>query len=76
MLMWHNLGMRLDEWMLTNEVGDEVLATRVGYDRTTISRIRRGKRRPSWDLAERLQEVTDGKVTPNDFVAEGAAAWS
>lgn len=53
-------------------VSDDELARRVKSDRTTISRIRREKHRPSWELAERLKDVTGGNVTPNDFVSSAA----
>lgn len=61
--------MQLDDWMKENGLSDEQLAERVGSARTTISRIRRGKRRPSWNLAARLKEVTGGKVTLDDLSA-------
>ena len=55
--------MTLDEWMTRNEVADEKLAAAVRTHRTTISRIRRGEQRPSWDLAERIIQHTNEAVT-------------
>jgi transcriptional regulator with XRE-family HTH domain len=65
--------MRLSDWMSKHEVDDEELASRVGSDRSTISRIRRGKRRPSWDLAEKIKASTGNAVTPDDYLSEPAA---
>lgn len=54
--------MKLSEWMKKNGWTDETLAPQVEADRTTISKIRRGKRRPSPDLALRLFEFSRHKV--------------
>lgn len=64
---------KLDEWMTEHEVDDAELARLARTDRTTISRIRRGKQRPSLDLAARLAEATDNAVTPNDFAGIDAS---
>lgn len=66
--------MQLEAWMAEHDVGDAELAKLAQTDRTTISRIRRGKQRPSLDLAARLAEATGNAVTPNDFVGIEAAA--
>lgn len=34
----------------------------------------RGERVPRPDQQRRIYEITEGKVTPNDFVLDGAAA--
>ena len=60
--------MRLADWMSMNGVNDDQMAERVAVDRATISRIRRGKHKPSWPILLRLQEITMGAVTPNDFM--------
>jgi len=60
--------MKLSDWMQTAGITDEELARRVGKDRVTISRVRRGKNFPSWELAAQLRRVTDGKVGPEDFL--------
>lgn len=60
--------MKLADWMLKSGVGDEVMASRLEVDRTTLSRLRRGITRPSWDLVNRISEITSGEVTANDFM--------
>jgi len=55
--------MKLAEYMHTHGLTDEQVAAAVKSDRTTISRIRREKQRPSWPLAEALVRLSDGKVT-------------
>lgn len=73
--MMHIDGMRkLADWMAEHEMDDDALAARAATDRTTISRIRRGKQLPSLDLARRLAQATDNAVTPNDFAGIGEAA--
>jgi transcriptional regulator with XRE-family HTH domain len=62
--------MRLAEWMDSNGVTDASLGERLGVDRTTISRIRCGRNKPSWDLAAKIKEASDGSVTPDDFLSE------
>lgn len=59
---------KLADWLRRNNIGDADFASRVGTDRTTISRIRRGKQRPSLDLAGRIAAATKGAITANDFV--------
>jgi transcriptional regulator with XRE-family HTH domain len=63
----------LAEWMEENQVSDRDLAERLGVDYTSVGRIRRGVYRPSWDVLEKLFEVTGGKVTPNSFLSRAAA---
>lgn len=60
--------MKLSEWMSWKGLTDEQLAGTVSVDRVTISRIRRGTNRPSWELAARLKEISDGAVTADDFL--------
>lgn len=47
---------------------DEALALRLGVDRSTVSRIRRGRRMPSPEMMRLIHAATDGAVTANDFV--------
>lgn len=66
--------MHLSEWMRLNDVTDESLGALVDVDRVTISRIRRGINRPSWDLASRLKAATGGAVTADDYLLKQEAA--
>mgnify|MGYP003387116649 CR=1 FL=1 len=67
--------MRLADWLIEQgksprRLTQEQFAQEVGTSSSTISRLVSGRRRPSLDLARRISEVTDGKVTANDFVSE------
>lgn len=53
--------------MAETGISDEALAAKVGVGRTAISRIRRGLRRPSFQVAEAISRATDFAVTPNDL---------
>ncbi len=53
--------------MAETGLSDAQLAERLGVDRSTITRLRNGSARPSWQLAEKIARETRGKVTPNDF---------
>lgn len=65
--------MTLKEWMDQEGLDQEGVASLVGFTQSTISRALNGATAPSWDLMKKLLEVTDGKVTPNDFVKQDAA---
>jgi transcriptional regulator with XRE-family HTH domain len=66
--------MRLEDWMTATKATDQALATKLGVDRSTISRIRRGKRVPSVEIMRAIHEATSGAVSANDFVhANGGA---
>lgn len=60
--------MKLDTYLATVGITDAIFASRVGVDRTTISRLRNGKVRPDWKTLDAIVAVTDGAVTPNDFL--------
>lgn len=60
--------MKLAEYMEQSQKDDAEMAASLGVDRTTVMRLRTGRNRPSWAVADRLVEVTQGAVTPNDFV--------
>lgn len=34
----------------------------------SLGRIERGLQPPSWAVLERLYEITDGQISPNDFI--------
>lgn len=58
----------LREWMAEKGETDDTLAGKLVTDRTTISRLRRGKQRPSWALARKLADLTKGEVTADSFM--------
>jgi transcriptional regulator with XRE-family HTH domain len=66
--MAHITAMQLANWMAEHGVRDEDLAEALGVDRSTISRIRRRKQRPSLELAAGIERITKGKVGPFSFL--------
>jgi transcriptional regulator with XRE-family HTH domain len=48
----------LQAWMEANGERDETLAPKVKVSRVHMSRLRRGKNRPSLETAKTLQELT------------------
>ena len=60
--------MRLDQYMNRKGLDDEQVAIAVGSHRITISRIRRQKNFPSWELADKIKTFTNGRVRADDFL--------
>lgn len=60
--------MTLQEWMDANGVTDADVAARAAVDRSTISRVRRGKIAPSLTLAVALNAITAGCVPMQSFL--------
>lgn len=61
--------MTLADYMTRNRLTDDALAAALNVSRATVSRLRRGRMVPSFELAARIHAVTGRKVTPNDFLA-------
>ncbi len=61
--------MKLTDWMEINCLVDADVAARldVKIDRSTISRVRRGKQHPSPSLIVSIARLTNGQVPPNSF---------
>ena len=55
--------------MTANGLSDEALAKRLGVNRSTISRVRRGKVMPSRVLIARLDELSVGVVDASALIA-------
>lgn len=64
--------MKINDWMSLKGLSDEQVGALVSVDRVTISRIRRGRNRPSWELAARFKEISEGAVTADDFLGVAA----
>lgn len=60
----------LDAWLKTRGKNREWLAKKAGTTEASISRLVAGKQWVSKALAFRLTRITDGAVTPNDFLSE------
>ena len=61
--------MRLTEFLegRSNESAKS-FALQIGVTPQALSRYTLGQRKPEWPILERIKAVTDGAVTPNDFL--------
>lgn len=63
----HISAMKLEVWMSITNTSDEMLALSLSIDRSFANRLRRGVKRPSAGLMEKIVKISRGAVTPNDF---------
>lgn len=59
--------MKLADWMALHGLTDDDLAQRLGVDRSSASRYRRGKQIPASTIMVKIAEVTEGEVRPDSF---------
>lgn len=59
--------MQLAQYLETRKITDAEFAKTLGVAQSTVLRLKRGERRPSLELAQRIAEVTAGEVQPSDF---------
>lgn len=62
--------MQLSDYMAKHGVNDDAMAGLTGLSRVSVSRIRRGIQRPSWDAMIAFRTATKGAVQPNDFTPD------
>lgn len=60
--------MHLSDYMAMNGLRDDDLSVMLGRNRTTVNRLRRGLHLPSLAIAQKIQEVTNGEVSVNDWL--------
>lgn len=60
--------MKLADYLSEHAITDGDFADRIGVDRSSVSRLRRGITRPDWPTIERIIAATNGAVTANDFL--------
>lgn len=60
--------MKLMAYLGEHAIPDSAFAEQIGVTRQTLWRYKSGERRPEWDVLERISRITDGAVTPNDFL--------
>lgn len=58
----------LQDYLKQNDSSISLLAHRVGCSASTISRALSGKRKPSFDLAMAVEDVTGGQITAETFM--------
>ena len=62
----------LAAWRKTEKLSQEAFAGRIGVSRWMVNSIETGRRKPSLDLALKIQELT--KIPPSELVAERESA--
>jgi len=60
--------MILKEWLKSQQMSITSFAEIVGIDYTYVSRLKNGERRPSPDVALRIEQATKGMVTRMDLL--------
>lgn len=66
--------MKLETYLKENGLTDEAFGSLASLSQSQISRIKRGKSWPTKEAMERIFTVSNGEVTPNDFVPLTEAA--
>lgn len=61
-------------YMQRHGLDDADIASRIGKDRSTVNRIRRGEVRPTLDVAAMIETHTDGEVPMQAWIADAAEA--
>lgn len=64
----------LDSYLTDNKIKEADFAPLIGRDRSMVSKLRRGVVRPSIDLADLIERVTDGAVTMKSWVEPAVEA--
>lgn len=68
--------MKLHDYLQGTNTKPSQLAARMGKPASTITRLLKGTRRPSIELARQISDATDGAVTANDFMEANPASAS
>lgn len=59
--------MTLADYLNQHSINDDDFAAKIGRDRSSVFRLRKGSHKPPPDLMQKIAEVTDGAVLPNDW---------
>lgn len=59
--------MTLDQYLTRNKMTATEMAQILGRAISTVTRIRKGEIKPDFDTIQEIVDMTDGRVTPNDF---------
>lgn len=70
----HKDRMTLSEYLTKKNETDAAFAARVSMSQSQISRLRRGRSKPSWEATSAISAATKGAVTANDWAKAGVAA--
>ena len=66
--------MRLSEYLALQKIKPSEFARRIEVSRAAVARYISGDRFPEPSVLIRIRDVTDGDVTPDDFLSEVEAA--
>lgn len=66
--------MKLKAWLDQQGMTDADFAARIEADRSTVSKLKRGKHNFSLDLMDRVVEATARAVMPNDLYEDARGA--
>lgn len=55
------------DWLTSKDKTQAWLAGQLGLSNAQTSRVVRGSHAASWEVAERLRQLSGGMVTPNDL---------
>ena len=61
--------MKLGEYLRREAITQEAFAAMIGVAQNAVSKWVHGHRMPRRAVLERITEITNGSVTPNDFVS-------
>lgn len=59
--------MTLDQYLTRNKMTATKMAQILGRAISTVTRIRKGEIKPDYSTIQEIVDVTEGRVTPNDF---------
>lgn len=68
--MWQEVAMDIASYLVLRNLKPAAFASEIGVAPSTVTRWVRGERRPAVDLLAKLQSVTGGAVTVDDFPAK------
>ncbi|EJN15723.1 hypothetical protein PMI42_00741 [Bradyrhizobium sp. YR681] len=63
--------MRFDAWMLRERESNSAFGRKAGWSGETVRRYRAGEREPDQKAMALIFDLTEGAVTPNDWVGVG-----
>ncbi len=54
-------------WLSQSGYSDEDLSDLLGVDKSSVQRLRTQKRHPAWDTMIKIEKISNGIVTINDW---------
>lgn len=72
----HDGAMKLATYLEAQKMTDREFAAKIGADRSSITHLRLGSKRPSFDMVTAIHDATGGQVTYQDFVTPRSEAAS